>query len=358
MENKIAELKNNQVYFTDEVSELDAFIEKSKYSKVVVLGDNNTIENCLPYLNLYSSYTSNADIIEIDAGEGSKNIDICIGIWNMMMDYEMDRKSLLLNVGGGMVSDIGAFAASTYMRGIDFINIPSSLLAMVDASHGGKNGIDVNDYKNMIGGFHFPKAVFIFPTLLDTLPAEEKKYGFAEIIKHGLIANADQYHAAMAYLQDEENYDLNELIIHSVLTKDQIVSQDPFDKNERKLLNYGHSIGHALESSFLALDSPISHGLAVLAGMIIENKIAVALGLLDPNVEKQIAQDIQSHYTLPKIKANTIAPIMHFLMLDKKNVDTAIQLSLITKIGEGKVAQTCSTAMAAAAIQAYSEEIK
>lgn len=358
MENKIAALKNNQVYFTDNVSELDAFIEKNKYSKVVVLGDNNTIENCLPYLNLYSSYTANADIIEIDAGEGSKNIDICIGIWNMMMDYEMDRKSLLLNVGGGMVSDIGAFAASTYMRGIDFINIPSSLLAMVDASHGGKNGIDVNDYKNMIGGFNNPKAVFIFPTLLDTLPAEEKKYGFAEIIKHGLIADEKHYQAAMAYLQDEENSDLNELIIDSILIKIGIVAQDPFDKNERKLLNYGHSIGHALESSFLALDSPISHGLAVLAGIIIENKIAVALGLLDANVEKQIAQDIQSHYTLPKIKANTIAPIMHFLMLDKKNVDAAIQLAIITKIGEGKVAQTCSTAMAAAAIQSYSEEIK
>ena len=358
MENKIDALKYNRVYFTDNVSLLDAFIEKSKYSKVVVLGDNNTIENCLPYLNLYSSYTSNADIIEIDAGEGSKNIDICIGIWNMMMDYEMDRKSLLLNVGGGMVSDIGAFAASTYMRGIDFINIPSSLLAMVDASHGGKNGIDVNDYKNMIGGFNNPKAVFIFSTLLDTLPADEKKYGFAEIIKHGLIADEKHYQAAMAYLQDEENSDLNALIIDSILIKIGIVAQDPFDKNERKLLNYGHSIGHALESSFLALDSPISHGLAVLAGMIIENKIAVALGLLDANVEKQITQDIQSHYTLPKIKANTIAPIMHFLMLDKKNVDAAIQLSLITKIGEGKVAQTCSTAMAAAAIQAYSEEIK
>jgi 3-dehydroquinate synthase len=229
---------------------------------------------------------------------------------------------------------------------------------MVDASHGGKNGIDVNDYKNMIGGFNNPKAVFIFPTLLDTLPAEEKKYGFAEIIKHGLIADADHYQAAMAYLQDEENSDLNELIIDSILIKIGIVAQDPFDKNERKLLNYGHSIGHALESSFLALDSPISHGLTVLAGIIIENKIAVSLGLLDAIVEKQIAQDIQSHYTLPKIKANTIAPILHYLMLDKKNVDAAIQLSLITKIGEGKVAQTCSTAMAAAAIQAYSEEIK
>jgi 3-dehydroquinate synthase len=147
------------------------------------------------------------------------------------------------------------------------------------------------------------------------------------------------------------------LITYSASIKLNIVAQDPYDKNERKLLNYGHSIGHALESSFLALDIPISHGLAVLAGMIIENKIAVALGLLDPYVEKQIAQDIQSHYTLPKIKANTIAPIMHFLMLDKKNVDAAIQLSLITKIGEGVISISCSTAMAAAAIQAYSEEI-
>jgi 3-dehydroquinate synthase len=210
----------------------------------------------------------------------------------------------------------------------------------------------------MIGGFNNPKAVFIFPTLLDTLPADEKKYGFAEIIKHGLIADEKHYQAAMAYLKDEENSDLNELIIDSILIKLRIVAQDPYDKNERKVLNYGHSIGHALESSFLALDSPISHGLAVLSGMIIENKIAVALGLLDANVEKQITQDIQSHYTLPKIKANTIAPILHYLMLDKKNVDATIQLSIINKIGEGKVAQTCSTEMAAAAIESYSKDIK
>lgn len=353
MENKIAALKSKNVYFSEEVSTLDAFIEKNNYSKVVVLGDTNTIELCLPYLNLFSTYTANADIIEIDAGEGSKNIDICIGIWNMMLDYEMDRKSLLINLGGGMVSDIGAFAASTYMRGIDFINIPSTLLAMVDASHGGKNGIDVNDFKNIIGCFQPAKAVFIFPSLLNSLNEEEQLFGFAEIIKHGLIADEKHFENTVAYLLAADQSNLAEIIIDSILIKLNIVAIDPLDKKERKILNYGHSIGHAIESYFLSLEKPIHHGLAVLTGIIIENKIAVSQGVLAAETADSIESIIKNNFQLPKFPANAIPTILEFLMHDKKNIEDQIHLSLISKIGEGKIEQVCDIATVNTAIEQY-----
>ncbi|MBY0244819.1 MAG: 3-dehydroquinate synthase, partial [Sphingobacteriaceae bacterium] len=177
------------VYLDTKLIELKSIIEKGNYSKVFVFGDNNTIELCLPRFREMLDNYSDFEVIEVDSGEENKNIDFCIGIWKMLLDFGADRKSLMINLGGGVVTDMGGFAASTYKRGIDFINIPTTLLSQVDASVGSKTGIDIDNVKNMVGTFSTPIAVFIEPLFLATLPEREFLSGFAEIIKHGLIAD-------------------------------------------------------------------------------------------------------------------------------------------------------------------------
>ncbi len=334
MKNKIETSFNYAIHFENSIEALDEFISNGNYSKIVILGDSNTIEHCLPFINLNSTYSNKADIIEIDAGEDNKNIDICIGIWSMMNDFEMDRSSLLINLGGGMVSDMGGFAASTYLRGIDFINIPSSLLAMVDASIGGKNGIDMNSLKNRIGTFTFPKAVFIIPELLQTLPKREFKSAFAEIIKHGLIADENHFQESIEYLILEDDEKLLNLIFNSIEIKNNIVAQDPFDKGIRKSLNFGHTIGHAIESYFLQMEKPVLHGEAILLGIILENKLATQLGILDEKLAQKIEAIIQSNFQLIKLQREAIVTILTFLQVDKKNKAGQINCCLISEIGK------------------------
>ena len=179
------------IFFEDTLTELVNFIQQGNYSRFFILTDENTGKHCLPLVQARVGEMGNFDIIEINAGEESKNIDFCVGVWKMLIDFGADRQSLMINLGGGVISDLGGFAASTYKRGIDFVHVPTTLLSQVDASVGGKTGIDLENIKNIIGTFTQPKAVFIEHTFLETLPARQILSGLAEMLKHGLIADVE-----------------------------------------------------------------------------------------------------------------------------------------------------------------------
>lgn len=183
----------HSVYFESNFEALKTLVESGKYSKVFILADENTSEICLPVFQSLMDDFGDFDLIETSAGEENKNIDFCIGIWKTLLDFEADRKSLMINLGGGVITDMGGFIASTYKRGIDFINVPTTLLSQVDASVGGKTGIDIDNVKNMVGTFTLPQMVFIETEFLKTLPQRELLSGFAEMIKHGLIYDKAYY---------------------------------------------------------------------------------------------------------------------------------------------------------------------
>ncbi|XHR97363.1 3-dehydroquinate synthase family protein [Mucilaginibacter sp. UC70_90] len=263
---------NYSVYFDNSLDELVDFIKKGNYSKFFILADENTGAHCLPLLTSKLTDFNNYDLIEVSSGEESKNIDFCVGVWKMLIDFGADRKSLMINLGGGVITDMGGFAASTYKRGIDFVQVPTTLLSQVDASVGGKTGIDVDGIKNIIGTFTMPKAVFIAHEFLQSLPPRQILSGLAEMLKHGLIVDA-------AYWNKLKNSDLKnpsvELVHRSVQIKNEITIQDPHEKGIRKALNFGHTIGHAVETySLLHDEDSLSHGEAVAIGMICESYLA------------------------------------------------------------------------------------
>ncbi|MCC6690576.1 MAG: 3-dehydroquinate synthase, partial [Bacteroidia bacterium] len=257
---------------SESLKQLSNQLKKTEYKKSIffILVDQNTIVHCLPYLIAEVKSLKNAEIIEIESGEQNKNIKVCIELWKVLGEYQANRKSVIINLGGGVICDIGGFVASTFKRGIEFINIPTTLLAQVDASVGGKTGIDFNNFKNEIGVFNNPSAVIVNPYFLKTLSKKEYLSGFAEIIKHALIADLAYWEKILkTELSDEVG--IAELVKQSIAIKRKVVESDPHEKGLRKILNFGHTIGHALESYFLEKnESIVLHGEAVAAGMICE----------------------------------------------------------------------------------------
>lgn len=293
----------------------------STYSKVAILVDENTKRDCLHKL----PKIENAIIIEIKSGEEYKNISTCNFIWEQLTINNFDRNSLLINLGGGVIGDMGGFCAATYKRGLDFIHIPTTLLAMVDASVGGKLGIDFKGFKNQIGLFNNPKAVLISPEFLETLAESELKSGFSEVVKHALISD----NSLWVKLKNTPftDFDWGDIIDTTVQIKNKIVLADPFEKGERKKLNFGHTFGHAIESYYLEKGTPISHGEAVFMGMILETEISDL-----PETEKnEIKNYILSNFALPYTpkKSN----LHKFLINDKKNQDGKINFTLLNRIG-------------------------
>src|SRR6218665_4176398 len=233
---------------------LNDYLANHKYSSVFIIVDTHSNEFCLPNFLANLATETTIEIVEFDSGESSKNIDTCVEIWKVLTELGADRKSLIINVGGGVVTDLGGFIASTFKRGIDFINVPTTLLSMVDASVGGKNGVDLGNLKNQIGVINVPKLVLIDTEYLSTLPQNEMRSGLAEMLKHGLIYDAP-YWRQFSDLKSIIFDDLDELIYRSVEIKNEIVIQDPTEKNIRKALNFGHTLGHAIESYFLENDA-------------------------------------------------------------------------------------------------------
>src|ERR1700749_1957791 len=294
------ESNNYNIYFENSLGHLASFIQNGRYSRFFVLTDENTAQYCLPLLREQLGNPDNFDIIEINAGEESKHINFCIGVWKMLIDFGADRQSLLINLGGGVISDLGGFAASTFKRGIDFVHIPTTLLSQVDASVGGKTGIDLENIKNIIGTFTQPKAVFIEHEFLQSLPPRQILSGLAEMLKHGLIADAAYWNQLK--FSDLENPSA-ELVYHSVEIKNKVVIEDPHEKGIRKSLNYGHTIGHAIETYSLMNDeNPLTHGEAIAAGMICEAKLSNLKIHLDDSELQEITDVIMGLY--PKYHFN------------------------------------------------------
>lgn len=322
----------HNIYFETQLAPLAALLAEEKYSKVFVFADSNTSEACLPLFQEMLDDFSSFDLVETDSGEENKNIDFCIGIWKTLLDFGADRKCLMINLGGGVITDMGGFVASTYKRGIDFINIPTTLLSQVDASVGGKTGIDIDNVKNMVGTFTLPQAVFIETAFLKTLPERELLSGFAEIIKHGLIADEAYYTQLKTsdYKQPEA-----EIIYHSVEIKNQVVTEDPLEKGLRKILNFGHTIGHAVESYSLSNDEkPLTHGEAIAIGMICEAHLSVKNSSLTEAELEDICGYITSIYPKYTIVQESFEQLAELMQSDKKNEHGQILFSLLAKIGK------------------------
>ena len=292
------------------------------YSKVAILVDENTKKDCLHKLPNIEKLI----IIEIPSGERNKNITTCNIIWEELTNNEFDRDSILINLGGGVIGDIGGFCASTYKRGIDFIHIPTTLLAMVDASIGGKLAVDFNNLKNHIGLFSNPKSVIIDPNFLDTLTENQLISGFAEVVKHALISDKNLWETIketpfkkLAWVK---------IITISAELKNRIILNDPKEKGERKKLNFGHTFGHAIESYYLEKGTPILHGEGVFMGMILETEISLLSNLEKNEIKNYILSNFGLPYTPPK------AELLKFLKNDKKNKSKKINFSLLNGIGK------------------------
>jgi 3-dehydroquinate synthase len=322
------------VFFEEDLSSLENFIFQRQYSQILILVDRNTNDHCLPVLQASIPSITDYDIIEIDPGEENKNIDFCIGVWKTMLDFGADRKALMINLGGGVVTDMGGFAASTFKRGIDFIQIPTTLLSQVDASVGGKTGIDLDNVKNIIGTFTQPQAVFISAKFLETLDERQIRSGFAEIIKHGLIQDSDLYEKC----KDVNLNDIDtSLIKRSVEIKNEVILKDPTEKGLRKILNFGHTIGHAIEGYSLYNDSnPLLHGEAIAIGMICEGFLSYKLnGLSGEDLEDLTALFLE-RYTPYAYTSDQYDSFIELMKNDKKNEDNKIGFALLKEIGHAE----------------------
>ncbi|HSX08977.1 MAG TPA: 3-dehydroquinate synthase [Candidatus Saccharimonadales bacterium] len=321
------------------ISDIAKLVDLSAYSKVIIITDEIVAPHYLE--KLQNALQSHAEVVMLPPGESAKDITYLSKIWQGMIDAKLDRKSLVINLGGGVIGDIGGFAASTYMRGIAFINIPTTLLAQVDESVGGKTMIDFYGIKNIVGTFYQPSAVIIDVETLQSLPKRQILSGFAEIIKHGIIRDEDYFQLVTSKKpMDFSKTELIDIIERSNEIKSEIVQNDENENGLRKIVNFGHSIGHAIEALSLGTDKPLLHGEAVSIGMVIESNIAVKVGLLpksDAEVIKQSLHDVELPVEIPDFKTEDIIEKMK---LDKKNLDGKMIFTLLKKIGEGVINQT------------------
>ncbi|MFD2602983.1 3-dehydroquinate synthase [Flavobacterium suzhouense] len=324
------------------------------YSTLFVLADTNTSQYCLPNFLAQVATELPIEIIEIEAGEINKSIETCIEVWHALTELGADRKSIVINLGGGVVTDLGGFVASTFKRGMDFINVPTSLLAMVDASVGGKTGVDLGILKNQIGIINNPTAVLIDINFLDTLPSNQMRSGLAEMLKHGLIADKN-YWTQFFDLNNLTTDDLGQLIHESILIKNNIVEQDPKEKGIRKALNFGHTIGHAIESYFLenSAKEPLLHGEAIAIGMIIEAYLSLQQNLISINDYIEVKTVIENIFEKVDFNENDIAEIIKLLVHDKKNVSGEVQFVLLDKIGKTVINKTAENSLIVKAFADY-----
>ena len=315
-------------------SKLEKLIENNDYSSVFILVDSNTLEYCVPLFKNKIIQSLKFQILSVSPGEEFKTITSCQKIWQSLSDKGADKKSLIINLGGGVITDMGGFIASTYKRGIEFVNVPTTLLSMVDASIGGKTGIDFGDIKNQIGLISDPILVIIESDFLKTLSHKEYRSGYSEMLKHGLISDKDYWNTLSDFLK-KDNKDILPFIHKSIEIKNKVVLKDPFEKNERKILNFGHTIGHAIESYFIKSNhlEKLSHGEAIAIGMIVEASISVdnySLKQSDANEIKDIFDSIFSKIKIDVLDQKKIISIIKF---DKKNSHGNINFVLLKSIG-------------------------
>ena len=347
---------NYSVYFDETGYEkLASYLITANYSKIFILVDENTSQYCLPHLLNNLATEIEIEIIELEVGEIHKNIATCTEVWGALSELGGDRKSILINLGGGVISDLGGFVACTFKRGIDFINIPTTLLSMVDASIGGKNGVDLGNLKNQIGIIREPKAVIVDTQFLSTLPQNEMRSGLAEMLKHGLIFDK-KYWDKFKNLKDLSIEDLNHLIHQSIQIKNTIVCEDLTENGIRKSLNFGHTLGHAIESYFLENKKKTSllHGEAIAVGMILESFISREKELLTNEEYQEIKYIINDIFERIEFSQIDIEKIIELLIFDKKNEFGKVQFALLDGIGKIKINQESDNELIYKAFEDYS----
>lgn len=315
-------------------SSVNDHIRSNNFSKIFILVDENTHQYCLPLFLEKLETAIKTEIIEIESGEINKTIETCVGVWQTLSDLDADRKSLIINIGGGVITDLGGFVACTFKRGIAYINVPTTLLSMVDASVGGKTGVDLGHLKNQIGVISNPDLVLIDTHFLHTLPTNQMRSGLAEMLKHGLITG-DHYWNKFQQLSELSLTDLDDLIYESVLIKKQVVEKDPFENGLRKTLNYGHTLGHAIESYFLSHQqkTTLLHGEAIVVGMILASYLSTKLLGFPEATTISIKSLFLNYYGKVDINKNEYEAIIELLKYDKKNDYGNVNFVLLKAIG-------------------------
>ena len=318
------------------------YLEATPRGQVFVLTDANVASYYPTIVGEFPHYI-------VQAGDSHKSLHSVEMVWQFLLENGATRDALLLNVGGGMITDLGGFVAATYMRGIRCVNIPTSLLAMVDASTGGKTGINILGVKNLVGTFTMPLATLVDPSFLDTLPAEELLSGYAEMLKHGLIADPTHFNALLALeLQMPYSELLAPLLADSIQIKQRIVASDFQEKGVRKALNFGHTIGHAIEETYAEQRRAMAHGYCVLWGMVAELYLSVIKMGCPRNVLTQMSHLMISLYGRPECNCRQVETLKHWMLKDKKNFVEAsssrpqISFTLLRNVGETVVDQTVS----------------
>jgi len=308
--------------------------ETGKVDKIFLLTDSNTSKTCLPrFLAANKEYT-NFQVLEFEAGEENKTIETCKYIWQALLQMGATRNSVLVNLGGGVVTDLGGFVAGTFKRGIAYFNIPTTLLAQADASVGGKTAVDLDGLKNQVGLFYEPHAVFVDVGFLSTLSKREWLNGFAEMIKHALLESHDAWGELTSASITDKNT-LENLLYRSVSFKSKIVSSDAKENGLRKILNFGHTIGHALETFFLETDKAhLKHGEAVVAGMIMEIFLSEKKTGLPPAITENVVTFLREYYETIQIEKTDFVRLLQIMKTDKKNRGNEINFTLLKNIGE------------------------
>ena len=339
---------------SDIASSLEAFLASGSYSNTFILVDENTERDCLPIIK--KSLPEATTLIEIKSGEVNKHLETCKEIWEVLTEANADRKALLINLGGGVITDMGGFCAATYKRGIDFVNIPTTLLSQVDASIGGKLGVDFSGFKNHIGLFQIPNKVFIDSVFLKTLSFKELRSGFAEVIKHTLISDEKAFYGLTEV--SIQTIDWNRQIEASLEIKNEIVEADPKENGRRKLLNYGHTIGHAIETYYLDTSKHLRHGEAIAIGMIAEGFLSVRKsGMPEQELETLTSYLVETYKPQPVVKED-IEEITRLALQDKKNIGSKINCVLLNQIGKAEFDIEITSQEILEAIEYYNTQIK
>jgi 3-dehydroquinate synthase len=331
-------------------------IQECRPDRLLVLTDETTRQLCWPVVSSYDCLRE-AQLITIKAGDDHKTLDSLSHVWQELQRLGATRHSLLINLGGGMVTDLGGFAASTFKRGLHIINIPTTLLAMVDASVGGKTGINFGGLKNEVGVFRNASAVILDTTFLRTLDHENILSGYAEMLKHGLIGAPSGAAVGALLAFDIDHPDLRELgrmVAESVQVKQRIVLEDPLEQGLRKALNLGHTVGHAFES--LALQrTPVLHGYAVAWGLVCELYLSVVKCGFPTDKMRQVVHFIFDHYGRMPITCDDYPTLLELMTHDKKNVAGQINFTLLSNVGQLQLNQTATTAEIEEALDFYRE---
>jgi 3-dehydroquinate synthase len=329
-------MPDNIIFSSDPAIGLKSFLDQKKYSRLMVLTDENTLRLCYPMIK---KAVPPHEVITVKSGEEYKSLGTCIKIWDDMTNYSLDRHSLLIILGGGVLGDMGGFCAATFKRGIDFVLIPTTLLAQVDASVGGKLGVDFNHYKNHIGVFQVPVLTVVYHGFLQTLPEPELRSGFAEIIKHILISDAELWQEIKTLPLKSQHWE--KLITHSIAFKTRVVNEDPREKGLRKILNAGHTIGHAIETHLLSQGRKIMHGEAIAVGLLAEGFIARHRGLLPQYDLDEMTAFILKNFGKVDFEVKEDEAISGLTLQDKKNKGNKVLCVLLEGIGKPFLTSAC-----------------